>query len=102
MKFDLNNRFELIKKSSHSIDYKIEVSKEGKCIYERSHYPKMSFEEINGSFFIIGWIEPKEIEFLMNYIHQFGKYLINIHPNSVKQNFVVHLEAVMNKINLTE
>lgn len=98
MKFDLNNRFELVKKSFHAIDYKIEISEEGKSIYERSHYPNMSFEEINGHFFIIGWIESKEIEFLFNYLHQFGQYLVNIYPHSIKQNFVEHLEAIKNKM----
>lgn len=73
MKFDLNNIIDLVKKSPHAIDYKIEVSKEGKSIYDKSHYPNMSFEEINGQFFIMGWIELKETEFLINYIHQFGK-----------------------------
>lgn len=98
MEFDLNNRFELVKKSSHSIDYKIEILEESKSIYERSHYPNMSFEEINGHFFIVGWIEPREMEFLLNYIHQFGQYLVNIYPSSIKQVFLEHLEEIKNKL----
>lgn len=98
VEFDLNNRFELVKKSSQSIDYKIEISEGGKSIYERSHYPNMSFEEINGHFFIIGWIEPKEIDFLLNYILQFGEYIVNIYPRSIKQIFIDHLEAIKNKL----
>jgi predicted DNA-binding transcriptional regulator YafY len=98
MKFDLINRFELVKRSSSAIDFKIEISEEGKSIYERFHYPNMSFEEINRHFFIVGWIEPGEIEFLLNYIHQFGQYLVNIYPNSIKQNFLEHLETIKNKL----
>lgn len=98
MKFDLNNRFELVSKSPHAIDYKIQITKEGKAIYERSHYPNMSLEEINGNFFITGWIEVKEIEFFLNYLNQFGQYLVSIYPDSIKQNFIDHLETIKNKI----
>jgi len=84
MKFDLNNRFDLVKKSPKAIDYKIEISKEGKAIYERSNYPNMSLEEVNGNFFITGWIEEKEMEFFLNYLHQFGLYLVSISPDSIK------------------
>lgn len=96
MKFDLNNILDLVKKSPNAIDYKIEISKEGKSIYDRSHYPNMSFKEINKHFFIMGWIEPKETEFLINYIHQFGKYIINIYPDTIKKIFVEDLKSIKN------
>ena len=98
MKFDLNNRFELVSKSPLAIDYKIQITKEGKAIYEKSHYLNMSLEEINGNFFITGWIEVKEIEFFLNYLNQFGQYLVSIYPDSIKQNFIDHLETIKNKI----
>lgn len=97
-KFDLNNRFNLVKKSSQAFDYKIEISGEGKSIYERSHYPNMSLEEVTGHFFILGWIEPKETDFLLNYLHQFGQYLVDIYPHSIKQLFVEQLEAIKNNL----
>lgn len=99
MEFDLNNRFQLVKKSSHAIDYKVEISKEGKSIYKKCHYPNMLLEDNNGQIFIVGWIEPSEIEFLINYLHQFGQFLINIYPHSIKQNFIKQLGTIINKMN---
>lgn len=96
--YNLNNRFQLIKKSSKAVDYKIEISKEGKAIYERCHYPNMSLEETEEQILITGWIEPSEMDFLMNYLHQFGQFLISISPQSIKQNFIKQLELLRTKM----
>ncbi|EQB87713.1 putative DNA-binding transcriptional regulator YafY [Clostridium punense] len=98
VELDLNTRLDLVKKSPEAIDYKIEISKEGKEIYERCNFPTMCLQEAKKGFLISGWIEIGEMEFLINYLHQFGKYLVSIYPESIKQNYLESLEAIKNKI----
>lgn len=98
VKFDLNTRLDLVQKSPEAIDYKIEVSKDGKEIYERCNFPNMCLQEVKNGFLISGWIEIGEMEFLINYLHQFGQYLVSIYPESIKQNYLESLEAIKNKI----
>jgi len=98
VKFDLTTRLDLVQKSPEAIDYKIQISKEGKEIYERSNFPNMCLQEVNNGFLITGWIEIREMEFLINYLHQFGQYLVSIYPEYIKQNYLESLEAIKNKI----
>ena len=97
--FDLKNRFQLVRKSPDAIDYKIEITKEGKSIFERSHYPNMLLNDKNEQIFITGWIEPSEGEFLTNYIHQFGQFLVDIEPPAIKANYIKQLESIMHIMN---
>lgn len=99
MKYDLNNRIQLVKKSSKTIDYKIQISRDGISIYERNHFPNMTLEEDNGQIIITGWIEPSEMEFLLTYLHQFGQYIVNIYPHSIKEQFVKQLEIILYNMN---
>ncbi|MFC7560374.1 hypothetical protein ACFQY3_17595 [Paenibacillus farraposensis] len=52
----------------------------------------MPLHESDGQIFISDWIEPAEMEFLLHYLHQFGSFLLDIHPHSIKQDFVEQLE----------
>lgn len=99
MKFDLSNRYELVKKSSNSFEYKVEITQEGKSIYDRHHYPNMSLEEKNKKISINGWIEPSETEFLINFLHQFGPFLVNIYPDSLKLSFIKQIEKTLYRLN---
>ena len=96
--FDLSKREQLVRKSPAAIDYIIEISEKGKTIFDRNHFPNMKIERKQDGFIISGWIEPAEMEFLLNYLHQFGQYLIHVEPQHIKQKFVEHLDWIRDQI----
>ena len=98
---DLTNHLQLVHKSDQAIDYIITIATEGEPIYERSHYPNMSLEKRDGQdgqSLISGWIEPSEMDFLLQYCHQFGPYLLDIHPYSIKQRFTQQLVSIKERL----
>lgn len=95
---DLHNRLQLVHKGSDTIAYRLEISLEGKEIYNRHHYPNMELEESEAGFAITGWINPSETDFLLHYLHQFAPYVLNVHPRSLKQAFIASLDKQRSKL----
>jgi predicted DNA-binding transcriptional regulator YafY len=95
---DLSNRLDLATRSQSAIDYRIELTGEGKAIFERNHDPRMSLTKTNGDFVLSGWIEPAETPYLLQYLHQFGACLRDIHPASIRDAFVKELEDLRGKL----
>ncbi|WP_261800558.1 YafY family protein [Paenibacillus sp. PAMC21692] len=98
---DLSNRLDLATRSQSAIDYRIELTGEGKAIFERNHDPRMSLTETNGKSVVSGWIEPAETPYLLQYIHQFGACLRGIHPASIRESFVKELEDLKGRLTIT-
>ncbi|MDN9008977.1 helix-turn-helix transcriptional regulator [Brevibacillus laterosporus] len=73
-----------IYQSEMRIDFEVEIAEQAKDIFYKEHYPSMKIE--NGNKTVIrGFYNLGEEEFIANYFMKYGKTVISVKPESLKQ-----------------
>ncbi len=78
------NEFEkygdMLFKAPDAIEFEVLVSKKGVDLYEKEHYPSMRLDSENERFFIRGFYNLGEEDFIANYFIGYGKTILSVHP----------------------
>jgi len=80
------------------LDFKIEISKNGVTHYQQTYYPNILLDNDNQRTFLVGKINPSEIDFFINYLLGYGLNILSIYPNEIKESYV-HLISKLQNIN---
>lgn len=99
--FDIRNSDLLKKRSNQSIEFEVQLTIEGVEKFKQRHYPNMKLTESSKKYFIEGWYEPSEINFLTHYLLEFGNSAKILSPNSLIISFKQSLYRLLNSYEQT-
>ncbi len=77
-----------------AIDFRVEITKKGVDTFYKEHYPSMKLETYDGRFFINGYYHPEEETFIANYLIAYGKQILSVFPDELKNYIVKTIEAL--------
>lgn len=77
-----------------AINFEVEITKKGVDIFYKEHYPSMELKERDGRFFIEGFYNPKEFNFITAYFIPYGKQILSIAPTELKKGIVDALHTL--------
>lgn len=83
LKFLLDHEKNLYKKPQ-SVDFMVEISKKGVDLYDKENYPSMQLIVEKGRYFIQGFYNEQEEEFIANYFINYGREILCVEPPSLK------------------
>ena len=67
-------------KAADATDFEIEVSKKAVDLFYKENYPSMKLETEDGRYFIRGFFNPGEEDFITNYFIGYGENILSIQP----------------------
>ncbi len=79
-----------------AIDFEIEVTQAGVDIFRKESYPSMTLFQERGHYFIRGYYNKGEENFIATYCVGFGETIISINPMTLKKHMMTHLDNLMN------
>ncbi|CEN27583.1 MAG: WYL domain-containing protein [Lactococcus sp.] len=65
------------------MDFKVSIKASGRVFYKANAYPNIMIKEEEGSTYLVGKINPQEIQFLANYLLGYGNDVLAINPPQV-------------------
>ncbi|KRN93234.1 transcriptional regulator [Pediococcus stilesii] len=81
----------------HNIPFKCKLTKFGKELFQKNHYPNMHLEEQNGISYIVGGYNESEIDYMVHYLITFGTDLQIEFPKQLKRSYLVELQKIINQ-----
>lgn len=82
LEFDTSS-FEFFK-STDAIDFRVEITQKGVDKFYKENYPSMKLEIIDSRFYINGYYNQGEEDFIANYLVSYGKQILSISPEELK------------------
>lgn len=86
-------------RDDNAVDFEVVISAQGADIFHKEHYPSMELHQERGAFYIRGFYNRGEENFIANYFIIYGESLLSIQPSSLKNLILNRLESL--KIHLT-
>ena len=87
-----------LKKRGH-IEFEIEISKAGADIFYKENYPSMKLFHENGKYFIRGFYNAGEENFITGYFMNYGKNILSIKPFFLKNLIITRIKNLENYFN---
>lgn len=81
--FDIRQHHLKKNKSQAATEFTVQLTTFGVERFNQRHYPNMSLVEEKGDFYIQGWFEPHELNFMVDYLITFGDSAKIIAPQSL-------------------
>lgn len=81
-------------KKPGAVDFKVEISKKGKDLYHKEHYPSMRLVEEDQRYFIQGFYNIGEERFIVHYFLAYGNSILGIEPVALKIKLLEGLEEL--------
>lgn len=83
---DFKKRDERLYKNIDAIDFIVEITQKGVDKFYKENYPSMKLEKNGERFFIKGFYNLGEEQFIANYFISYGNQLISITPEKLRNN----------------
>lgn len=80
------------------LKFKVEVSKEAKTFYQTHHYASISFKTKGNLCFLVGEINPSELQFLANYLLGYGNSIKSIYPIELRKEYIRLVNTIQKNI----
>ena len=84
-----------LKKRGHT-EFEIEISKAGADIFYKENYPSMKLFHENGKYFIRGFYNSGEENFITGYFMNYGKNILSIKPFFLKNLIITRIKNLEN------
>jgi len=92
LELDTSN-FEFFK-SADAIDFRIEITQKGVDKFYKENYPSMKLEMIDSRFYINGYYNQGEEDFITNYLVSYGKQILSIFSEELKGSIINTLKEL--------
>lgn len=86
-------------RNNDSIDFEAGVTAKGVDLFYKEHYPSMELHQENGKYYIRGFYNRGEEQFIANYFANYGEKILSISPASLKNLILDRLDAIKNHFN---
>ena len=87
-----------LKKKGYT-EFEIEISKAGADIFYKENYPSMKLFHENGKYFIRGFYNAEEENFITEYFMNYGKNILSIKPFFLKNLIITRIKNLENYFN---
>lgn len=77
-----------------AVDFTVTVSPQGVDIFHKEHYPSMELYQENGEWYVSGFYNKGEEDFIAAYFIMYGETILSIQPDSLKKLILERLEKV--------
>ena len=77
---DLIKPADMLYKTSTATEFEVLVSSKGVDVFQKEHYPSMRLDLENGQYFIRGFYNQGEENFISNYFMGYGEHILSIKP----------------------
>ena len=81
------------------MDFEVGVSNQGADLFHKEHYPSMKLHRENGNYYVRGFYNQEEENFIANYFNRYGKAICSIQPAALKHLMLEQLNMVKNHLN---
>ncbi|MBO0422394.1 helix-turn-helix transcriptional regulator [Enterococcus plantarum] len=96
---DLLEKDETFYQNEQLIPFSIKVDEKGKDIFSKENYPSMSIQVTEGGYLISGSYHAAEEEFITSFILRFGKSILQIEPDHLKDSLVKKASSLVQYLN---
>ena len=93
--YTVQNEYDLRRRSEEAVDLRVRLTREGVDIYHKNNYPSFATENTPYGMYLVGWYEPNELEFVVNYLLVFGKTASIIEPLALRMAMRRRLEEMI-------
>ena len=93
---ELMTSYDISLKKKGYIEFEIEISKAGADIFYKENYPSMKLFHENGKYFIRGFYNTGEENFITGYFMNYGKNILSIKPSSLKKLIITKIKNLEN------
>lgn len=91
---DLKKPVEEVFKGKFSTEFKVTITKKGADIFHKEHYPSMKLYCEEGEYFIKGFYNKGEENFISNYLISYGENIKAIEPVALKNLIIEKLDEL--------
>ncbi len=81
-------------KASDATEFEVIVSNKGADLYQKEHYPSMQLDKVNEQYYIRGFYNPGEEDFIANYFIGYGTTVLSVHPVELSRLIMERLERL--------
>lgn len=93
---ELMTSYDISLKKKGYAEFEIEISKAGADIFYKENYPSMKLFHENGKYFIRGFYNTGEENFITGYFMNYGKNILSIKPSSLKNLIITKIKDLEN------
>ena len=96
---ELMTSYNISLKKKGYVEFEIEISKAGADIFYKENYPSMKLFHENGKYFIRGFYNAEEENFITEYFMNYGKNILSIKPFFLKNLIITRIKNLENYFN---
>lgn len=85
---------DLLFKAADATEFEVSVSNKGVDLFHKEHYPSMRLDSVNGKYFIRGFYNHGEEDFIANYFIGYGKNILSVHPIELSKLIIDKTESL--------
>jgi transcription regulator len=93
---ELVTSYDISLKKKGYTEFEIEISKAGADIFYKENYPSMKLFHENGKYFIRGFYNAEEENFITEYFMNYGKNILSIKPFFLKNLIITRIKNLEN------
>ena len=93
---ELVTSYDISLKKKGYTEFEIEISKAGADIFYKENYPSMKLFHENGKYFIRGFYNTGEENFITGYFMNYGKNILSIKPFFLKNLIITRIKNLEN------
>ena len=93
---ELMTSYDISLKKKGYTEFEIEISKAGSDLFYKENYPSMKLFHENGKYFIRGFYNAEEENFITEYFMNYGKNILSIKPFFLKNLIITRIKNLEN------
>ena len=96
---ELMTSYDISLKKKGYTEFELEISKAGSDLFYKENYPSMKLFHENGKYFIRGFYNAEEENFITEYFMNYGKNILSIKPFFLKNLIITRIKNLENYFN---
>ena len=91
---DFAKYVDMLYKAADATEFEVLVSNKGVDLFQKEHYPSMRLDLVNEQYFIRGFYNHGEEDFIANYFIGYGKTILSVHPVKLSKLLIEKLDSL--------
>ena len=91
---DFEKNADMLYKESDATEFKVFVTNRGVDLFQKEHYPSMRLDSVNEQYFISGFYNQGEEDFIANYFIGYGKTILTVHPVELSKLIIEKIDSL--------
>lgn len=91
---DFKKSSDTLYKTATATDFQVSVDSKGVDLFQKEHYPSMGINFENGQYFIRGFYNKGEENFIASYFIRYGKSILSVQPEELSKIILAKLDQL--------